>query len=90
MMLRKKRKSLRWELKVTSPDGTILETTMDEALEALWRQGDRTNDGYTELCREGRVHVWVKPAGYSEPDRSQLLDGTSALPDAWPQGRYYR
>ena len=78
---RRKPKVVEWELKVTTPDGTMLNLTTRD-LDAIWRFGNRSTDGFVDiLLGLDRVHLWVKPAGWEEPDRTQMLDGTAALPD---------
>jgi len=82
----KRRPAIRhWEIRVTTPEGLVLslDTTM---LEAVWRYGDRSNDGYVDMLQMPRVHLWIKPVGWTEPDRTAALDGTAALPE-WLQGR---
>ena len=71
---------LEWEIRVTTPDGVLLHVSTAD-LEAVWRFGDRSTDGYADILQMPRVHLWVKPAGWQEPDRSHLLDGTAALPE---------
>ena len=75
------------ELKVTTPEGTVLYLTTGQVY-AAWRTGRRTNDGYMDLLelgtgRVGGVRLWVKPVGWTEPDRTAALDGTGALPDGY-------
>jgi len=69
-----------WELKVTTPDGTVMDITTGD-LETIWRYGSRSNDGYMDILQMPRVHLWVRPAGWDEPDRTAQLDGTGALPE---------
>ncbi len=79
---RRKYRPRDWEIKVTNRDGTLLHVTTED-LEVIWRSGNRSNDGYVDLLDESlpaRLHLWVRPAGHVEPDRSRLLDGTAALP----------
>lgn len=78
--LRRRRRpaDLNWELKVTTPDGILLELTTQD-LHALWRSGCRSNDGYLDILEMPRLHLWVRPAGWTEPDRAALLDGTGTL-----------
>lgn len=81
-IFRRRPKPREWEIRVTTPDGVVLDvTTVD--LEALWRFGARSTDGYTDLLDMSfpRVHLWVKPAGWTEPDRISQLEGTAALPE---------
>lgn len=74
-----------WEIKVTSRDGTLLHLDT-ELLYTAWRFGSRTNDGFIDLLetslmvRFSDFRVWMKPKGWTEPDRTAQLDGTSALP----------
>jgi hypothetical protein len=68
-----------WELKATTPEGTILEIDT-ESLYFTWKYGGtRTNDGYIDLLEMPRLHLWVKPKGWTEPDRAAALDGTAAV-----------
>jgi len=68
-----------WEIKITSPEGELLHVTTDH-LDALWRDGDRSTDGYAEILRMPRVHLWARPRGWTEPDsRLAQLDGTAAV-----------
>jgi len=79
MRLWKRRTPVRdWEIKVTTPEGTLLDLATVQ-LEAVWRFGDRTNDGFIDLLEMPRLHLWVKPVGWTEPDRSAAMDGTGAL-----------
>lgn len=75
-----RRKPLYWELKVTTPDGTVLHVTTQN-LEDIWRYSDRSVDGFADILRMPRVHLWVRPLGWTEPDRLAQLDGSAALPD---------
>jgi hypothetical protein len=77
----RKRRPIEWELKITSPEGELLHLTTGEALEIVWRFGDRSTDGYVDILQMPRVNLWVRPSGHVEPDRAALLDGTAALPD---------
>ena len=76
------------ELKVTTPEGTVLGMTTGQ-IYAAWRiSRRRTNDGYVDLLefgtgRVGGLRLWVKPAGWTEPDRAAALDGTGAIPDGY-------
>ena len=77
------------DLKVTTPGGTMVSVDTFQ-LYAAWQVGRRTNDGYVDMLEEfgsgGRVaalRLWVKPAGWTEPDRTAALDGTGALPDGY-------
>lgn len=67
---------------MATPDGVLLhvDTTM---LEMMWRTGDRSTDGYIDLLQMRRFHLWVKPVGWVEPDRTAELDGTGALPPGY-------
>lgn len=74
-----------WEIKITTPDGTLVDID-DEQLYFIWKYGGkRTNDGYADLLTERHigVHVWIRPAGWTEPDRAAQLDGTAALPERY-------
>lgn len=69
-----------WEIRITSPDGTLAEIDT-EALYIAWRYGERSNDGYLDILMGPRIHVWVKPKDWQEPEsRLAQLDGTAALP----------
>lgn len=73
---------LAWKLKLTTSDGVLLEITTTETLEYIWRAGDRSTDGYVDILRMPRLHLWVKPLGWEEPqERLAQLDGSAALPD---------
>lgn len=70
-----------WELKVTTPDGVLVDVDT-EVLWFTWKFGGRSTDGYLDLLGEHRLgwHLWVKPLGWSEPDeRLAQLDGTGAI-----------
>lgn len=70
-----------WVIRVTTPDGVLIDITTGQ-LEALWRMGGRSTDGYADLLAGHRAgwHVWVKPEGWTEPDeRLAALDGTGAI-----------
>lgn len=73
-----------WELRVTTPDGILVQFTTAD-LETIWRFGDRSTDGYVDLLGGQlmpRMHLWVKPAGWTESNyRIAQLDGSAALPD---------
>lgn len=69
-----------WEIRVTTPEGVVLDVTTAD-LELIWRSGDRSTDGYVDILQMPRVHLWVKPVGWTESDdRIAQLDGTAALP----------
>lgn len=76
----KRNASAIWEIRITSPDGQIVNVDT-EALYSMWRYGERSNDGYLDILMGPRIHVWVKPKGWQEPEsRLAQLDGTAALP----------
>lgn len=68
-----------WEVRITTPDGTLVDVDT-EALYFIWKYGGHSTDGYLDLLDGHRngMHVWVKPAGWTEPDRTAALDGTAA------------
>lgn len=76
------------QLKLTTPDGTALDLDTVQ-LYGIWSTGHRTNDGYVdmlELSARGRPagwRLWVRPVGWTEPDRTAALDGTAALPERY-------
>jgi hypothetical protein len=76
------RPALVWEIRVTSPDADGDLVSIDtEALYHAWSYGQRSTDGYLDILQMPRLHVWVKPRGWAEPDeRLAQLDGTAALP----------
>ena len=77
-----------WEVKIDSPDleeGPLVNTDT-RALYIIWRFGERTNDGYIDLLQDyaGRLHVWVKPEGWTEPNgKIDALAGTGSDPKGW-------
>lgn len=63
-----------WEIKVTNRDGILLNLTTED-LESIWKYGNRSLDGYVDLLEDlleqpGRLHLWMKPHGHIEPDRT--------------------
>jgi hypothetical protein len=73
-----------WDIRITSPDADGYLVDIDtEALYFAWRfMGGRSTDGYLDLLagHRGRLHVWIKPTGWVEPDsRLAALDGTGAV-----------
>lgn len=85
---RRRQLPLVWEIRVTSPDGNLVEIDT-EALYHVWRFGSRSTDGYLDIAQMPRLHIWVKPRGWEEPDsRLEALDGTGVLlPGPWTNGR---
>lgn len=89
LRLRRPRPPRHWEIRIATPaDGTILLVGTSQ-LTALWAEIPHTNDGYVDLLefsmfgRLPGMRIWVKPEGWTEPDRAAQLDGTGALPDGY-------
>lgn len=81
---RRNRPPVEWELMVTDPDTEEPLVHVDgQALEFLWKSSDqRTLDGYVDILQMPRLHLWVKPKGWTEPteERVNALAGTGTEP----------
>jgi hypothetical protein len=84
-MWQRRQKSRAWEIRITSPDveGPLLHIDT-EILYLIWLHGARSNDGYFDILQMPRLHVWMKPLGWTEPDRIAALDGTGTILPGMP------
>lgn len=81
---RRRPRPLVWEIRITCPDGELLNIDTEDLYFAWKFGGRRSTDGYLDILEMPRLHIWVKPRGWEEPiDRLAALDGTGAIMSGW-------